>query len=197
MVWQRPTISLEYYLEYYSRRAVRELRMIAEALEEKIVCAAIWSSLPISRAWSAERNPKPSAAVIGRAKQVTAYLKKYGNVLFLHFMSECFDHLTTLSKIFHKDDLTVGQAVESQEACFWDITSLKIEMGPQMAKINQANPTQSTLEAERTRVIVRKNNKCTFNHHPLQQGGTVAKFRPLDPSSWPVCNRTDPVARER
>ncbi|KAJ8352272.1 hypothetical protein SKAU_G00237480 [Synaphobranchus kaupii] len=75
-------------------------------------------------------------------------------------------------------------------------------MGPQMAKVHQAvqesgeykgvrfwNPT-STLEAEWTAVIDERLKD-------LQQGGTIAKFRALDPSSWPVCDRTDPVARER
>ena len=31
----------------------------------------------------------------------------------------------------------------------------------------------------------------------LQQGGMVAKFRAFDPSSWPACNRADPVENER
>ena len=87
---------------------------------------------------SVERFPKPSAAVLGRAKQVLSYLKGCDNLLFLHFMCDVFNHLATLSKMFQKVDLTVCQAVESQEACFWELTSLRVDMGPQMAKVNQA-----------------------------------------------------------
>ena len=118
---------------------------------------------------SVERFPKPSAAVLGRAKQVLSYLKRCDNLLFLHFMCDVFNHLATLSKMFQKDDLTVCQAVESQEACFWELTSLRVDMGPQMAKVNQAmketgvykgvrfqNPTHNTLEAERIEVIGKK-----------------------------------------
>ncbi|KAJ8352152.1 hypothetical protein SKAU_G00236280 [Synaphobranchus kaupii] len=145
---------------HYSPKAVRELHMIAEALEEKVLKlsnlhSARW--LPyVHRAIkivcdsyqvllahfedmaSTERNPKPSATVIGRAKQVTGHLKNDDDVLFLHFMADVLNHLATLSKTFQKDDLTVCQAVESQEACFWDIMSLKTEMGPQMAKVHHA-----------------------------------------------------------
>ena len=31
----------------------------------------------------------------------------------------------------------------------------------------------------------------------LHQGDLVAKFRAFDPSSWPACNRADPVENER
>ncbi|KAM3877939.1 quattro [Diretmus argenteus] len=217
---------------HYSPKAVRELRLIAEALEEKVLKpsnlhGAHWlpyvhratkivcDSYPVFIAHfedmaSAERNPKPSPTVIGRAKQVAGYLKKYDNVLFLHFMNDVLSHLSTLSKVFQKDNITVCQAVESQEACFWDITSMKMTMGPQMAKVHQAvqesgeykgvklqKVTQSTLESERAEVIDSIITHLEERLADLQQGGTIAKFRALDPSSWPVCDRADPVAREK
>ncbi|KAJ8383627.1 hypothetical protein AAFF_G00215980 [Aldrovandia affinis] len=51
-----------------------------------------------------ERRPKPSAAVAGRAKEVSSYLKDYDSVLFL---CDVLDHLATLSKVFQKDSVTV------------------------------------------------------------------------------------------
>ncbi|KAJ8352273.1 hypothetical protein SKAU_G00237490 [Synaphobranchus kaupii] len=145
---QKQVMLKRLYDQYHcSPKAVRELHMIAEALEEKVLKrsnlhGARW--LPyVHRAIkivcdsyqvllahfedmaSTERNPKLSATVIGRAKQVTGYLKNY-DVLFLHFMADVLNHLANLSKTFQKDDLTVCQAVESQEACFWDIMSLTL-----------------------------------------------------------------------
>ena len=74
--------------------------------------------------------------------------------------------------MYQKDDLTVRQAVESQEARFRELTSLRVDIGPQMAKDNRAiketgvykgvrfqNPTHNTLEAERIEVI-RKKKLC-------------------------------------
>ena len=121
---------------------------------------------------SVERFPKPSAAVLCRAKQVLSCLKRCDHLLFLHFMCDDFNHLATLRKFFQKDDPTVFRGVESQEACFWELTSSRVDMDPQMAKVNQAiketavykgvrfqNPTHNTLEAERIEVI-RKKKLC-------------------------------------
>ncbi|KAJ8353429.1 hypothetical protein SKAU_G00209960 [Synaphobranchus kaupii] len=153
---------------HYSPKAVRELRMIAAALEEKVL--------------------KPSN---------------------LHG-ARWLPYVHCAIKVFQKDNITVCQAVESQEACFWDITSMKMMMGPQMAKVHQAvqesgeyngvklqNVTQSILESERTVVIDSIITHLEERLEDLQQGGTIAKFRALDPSSWPVCDRADPVAREQ
>ena len=87
-------------------------------------------------------------------------------LLFLQFMCDVFNHHATLSKMFQKDDLT---AVESQEACFWELTYLRVEVGPQMDTVNPTiketgaykvvrfqNSTHNTLEAERIEVIGRK-----------------------------------------
>ncbi|KAJ8409081.1 hypothetical protein AAFF_G00241020 [Aldrovandia affinis] len=115
---------------------------------------------------SLERRPKPSAAVAGRAKKVFSHLKDYDSLLFLHFLCDVLVHLATLSKVFQKDSVTVCEAVESQERCFWNLSSLKIRMGPCMetfveqsngsrcykgVQLNRASP--STLEPQRAAVI--------------------------------------------
>ena len=123
-----------------------------------------------------ERSPKPSPAVVGRAKQVTGYLKNLHHVIFLHFMCDALDHLALLSKEFQKDNNTVCQAVESLETCYWNLTALKTEMGPQMAKVYEAVKTNGeyrgvqfqvqhavpSLEAERAAVIGKK--KCSVSY---------------------------------
>ncbi|KAI7789501.1 putative zinc finger protein 862-like, partial [Triplophysa rosa] len=103
------------------RNALRELHLIAEALEEKVLKptnlhGALWlpcvhratkilcDSHPIFVAhfedlMSMERNPKPSSTVVGRAKQVTKYLRNINNVLFLHFMCDTLDQLAELSRV--------------------------------------------------------------------------------------------------
>lgn len=123
---------------------------------------------------SMERNPKPSPAVVERQKQVTGYLKNL--LIFLHFMCDTLDHLALLSKEFQKDSNAVCQAVESLETCYWNLTALKTEMGPQMAKVYEAVKTNGkhrgvqfqvrytvpSLEAEWAAVIGKE--KCSASY---------------------------------
>lgn len=52
-------------------------------------------------------------------------------------MCDTLDHLALLSK----DNNTVCQVVESLETFYWNLTALKTEMGPQMAKVYKAVKT--------------------------------------------------------
>ncbi|KAK1895239.1 Zinc finger protein 862 [Dissostichus eleginoides] len=225
------TLCSIYEQYHYAPKALRELRMIAEAMEEKVLkpttlhgarwvpyvhCAAkvLCDSFPVILAHfedmaSLERRPKPSAAVTGRAKKVSSYLKDYGSVLFLHFLCHVLDHLATLSKVFQKDSVTVCEAVESQERCFWNLSSLKTRMGLCMETfVEQSNgsgcykgvqlnrASSSTLEPQRAAVIDAVISHLDERLKDLHQDSIVAKFRALDPSCWPKYDHTDAVARE-
>ena len=60
---------------------------------------------------SPERTPKPSPNVVGRAKNILQYLKKYEHVQFMHFLLDTLDFLKTLSLQFQLDQLTPGKYV--------------------------------------------------------------------------------------
>ncbi|KAJ8415103.1 hypothetical protein AAFF_G00008010 [Aldrovandia affinis] len=80
---------------HYAPKALRELRMIAEAMEEKVL------------------------------KPTTLHGARW--VPYVH-------------RVFQKDSVTVCEAVESQERCFWNLSSLKIRMGPCMETfVEQSN----------------------------------------------------------
>lgn len=118
-----------------------------------------------------ERSPIPAPAVVGKAKQVTGYLKNLHHVIFLHFMCDTLDHLTLLNKEIQKDNITVHQAVERLETCYWNFTALKIEIGPQMTNVYKAVKTTGgyrgvefqvrhevpSLKAEQAKVIGKRN----------------------------------------
>ncbi|XP_035859042.1 uncharacterized protein LOC116038584 [Sander lucioperca] len=114
-----------------------------------------------------ERSPIPSPAVVGRAKQVTGYLKNLHHLIFLHFMCDTLDHLALLSK----DNNTVCQVVESLETFYWNLTALKTEMGPQMAKVYKAVKTNGEYRG--------------------------VQFQAFDPSCWPKWDRSDGSAQFR
>ncbi|KAF3840384.1 hypothetical protein F7725_019101 [Dissostichus mawsoni] len=225
------TLCSIYEQYHYAPKALRELRMIAEAMEEKVLkpttlhgarwvpyvhraAKVLCDSFPVILAHfedmaSLERRPKPSAAVTGRAKKVSSYLKDYGSVLFLHFLCDVLDHLATLSKVFQKDSVTVCEAVESQERCFWNLSSLKTRMGLCMETfVEQSNgsgcykgvqlnrASSSTLEPQRAAVIDAVISHLDERLKDLHQDSIVAKFRALDPSCWPKYDHTDAVERE-
>ncbi|CAL8259367.1 unnamed protein product [Arctogadus glacialis] len=52
-------------------------------------------------------------------------------------MSDVLEHLSVVSQAFQRDDLTVCQALDSQERCFLELVGLKSTMGPEMAKVAQ------------------------------------------------------------
>ncbi|KAK7891788.1 hypothetical protein WMY93_023751 [Mugilogobius chulae] len=203
---------------------MRELRLIADALEEKVLKPSnlhgtrwlpyvhravkiVCDSYPVLLAHfedmaSPERHPKPSAAVLGRAKSVARYLKKFENVLFLHFMCDLLDHLGKLSKIFQKDNLTVDEAVESQETCVCNITALKLQMGPQMSQFYWSvtesdeykgvpfdNPSLSTLKAERENIIEMK-ELTVFYKNLLEEAGIAAEDVLADYSQYKMFAQT-------
>ncbi|KAJ8014476.1 hypothetical protein DPEC_G00040630 [Dallia pectoralis] len=233
MVQLQNTLKNLYDQYHYSPKALRELHLIAEALEEKVLKpsnlhGARWlpyvhratkivcDSYPVLLAHfedmaSMERNPKPSPAVVGRAKQVTGYLKNLHHLIFLHFMCDTLDHLALLSKEFQKDNNMVCQAVESLETCYWNLTALKTEIGPQMAKVYEAVKTNGehrgvqfqvrhtvpSLEAERAAVIDAIIFHLEEKLRGLQRGIPVSKFKAFDPSCWPKWDRSDTSAQFR
>ncbi|XP_062323769.1 uncharacterized protein LOC134024747 [Osmerus eperlanus] len=201
MVQLQNTLKNLYDQYHYSPKALRELHQITEALDEKIVCDSYSVHLAhFENMASMERSPKPSPA-----KQVTGYLKNLHHLIFLHFMCDTLDHLALLSKEFQKDNNTVCQAVESLETCYWNLTALKTEMGPQMAKVYEAVKTNGeyrgvqfqvrhavpSLEAERAAVIDAIIFHLEEKLRDLQRVSPVSKFKAFDPSCWPKWDRSD------
>ncbi|XP_078810615.1 zinc finger protein 862-like [Oryzias latipes] len=146
------------YEQYdYSPKALRELRMLGEALEEKVLKpttlkGARW--LPyIHRATkilctsykvfvahfedmvSSERRPQPSATVMGRAMNILRYLKDAKNLQFMHFWCDALEVLKILSEQFQRDNLTPGEAVQYQEACCAGLIELSLQPGVEQSKV--------------------------------------------------------------
>ncbi|KAK5880490.1 hypothetical protein CesoFtcFv8_023512 [Champsocephalus esox] len=84
---------------------------------------------------SPERTPRPSPAVMGRAKNIPHYLKSHTNVQFMHFLLDTLDFLKALSLQFQQDSLTPGEAVQDIEACPIGFTELCLEPGEQQRKM--------------------------------------------------------------
>ncbi|KAK1907004.1 Zinc finger protein 862 [Dissostichus eleginoides] len=142
---------------HYSPKALRELRMLADAMEEKVLKptnlkGARWlpyihkatqilcNSYAIFVAHfedqvSPERTTRPSPAVMGRAKNILHYLKSHTNVQFMHFLLDTLDFLKALSLQFQQDNLTPGEAVQYIEACLIGLTELCLEPGEQQKKM--------------------------------------------------------------
>ncbi|KAJ8340715.1 hypothetical protein SKAU_G00353480 [Synaphobranchus kaupii] len=89
---------------HYSLKALRELRMLAEALEEKVLKPVFVAHF--EDRVSPERTPQPSPAVMGGANKILCYLKSHANVHFMHFLLDPLDMLKTLSLQFQQDKLT-------------------------------------------------------------------------------------------
>lgn len=87
---------------------------------------------------SSERTVKPSAAVVGRAKNILKYLLNYNDVQFLHFMCDAFEPLAVLSLKFQTDDITVCQAVQAQETCYLNLVGLQTDLGPKQRFVVQS-----------------------------------------------------------
>ena len=54
-------------------------------------------------------SPTPSAAVVGRAKNILKYLKDFENVQFMHFLCDVLQPLAHLSLAFQAYKLTPGE----------------------------------------------------------------------------------------
>ncbi|KAM3871389.1 LOW QUALITY PROTEIN: apoptosis-stimulating of p53 protein 1-like [Diretmus argenteus] len=174
---------------HYSPKALRELRMLADALEDKVLKptnlkGARW--LPyIHKATqilcngyavfvahfedqvSPERTPKPSPAVVGRAKNILQYLKTKENVQFMHFLLDTLEFLKTLSLQFQQNNLTPGEAVQYIEACINGLTELRLE--PDILTKHIESRLGDLLSAD----------------------SIVAKFSALDHHMWPKPGSTD------
>ncbi|KAJ8333912.1 hypothetical protein SKAU_G00412310 [Synaphobranchus kaupii] len=134
-----------YQQYHYSPKALRELRMLAQALEEKVLKptnlrGARWlpyihkatkilcTSYAVFVAHfedqiSPERTPQPSAAVLGRAKNILKYLKCHKNVQFMHFMCDTLDLLKTMSLQFQQNDTRYQTLITHIESRLGDLST--------------------------------------------------------------------------
>ncbi|KAJ4929799.1 hypothetical protein JOQ06_018820, partial [Pogonophryne albipinna] len=159
---------------HYSPKALRELRMLADAMEEKVLkptnlkgsrwlpyihkaTQILCNSYAIFVAHfedqvSPERTTRPSSAVMGRAKNILHYLKSHTNVQFMHFLLDTLDFLKALSLQFQQDSLTPGEAVQYIEACLNGLTELCLEPGEQQRKMlaDAMNGTYRGVELKNT-----------------------------------------------
>ena len=83
---------------------------------------------------SPERQPKPSAAVIGRAKKIITYLKDRKHMEFLFFMVDVLDSLKELSLKFQQDRLTALDAMNALETCLLQLVNFKTQPGPMLSE---------------------------------------------------------------
>ncbi|KAF3842334.1 hypothetical protein F7725_024285, partial [Dissostichus mawsoni] len=151
--------SIEHHYRF-SPKALHELRLVAEALEEKvlkptnlagarflpyiykankIVCESYAVFVTYFQdLLSTERRPKPSPKVRGRAYRILTFLMNYDNVLFSYFMRDTFEALSELSLNFQKDSLTVCDAVEALETCSLKLVDLQFEPTEGMQEVIDA-----------------------------------------------------------
>ncbi|XP_034054195.1 E3 SUMO-protein ligase KIAA1586-like [Gymnodraco acuticeps] len=144
----------------FSPKALHELRLVAEALEEKvlkptnlagarflpyihkankIVCESYAVFVTYFQDLiSTERRPKPSPKVRGRAYRILTFLMDYDNVLFSYFMRDTFEALSELSLNFQKDSLTVCDAVEALETCSLKLVDLQFQPTEGMQEVIDA-----------------------------------------------------------
>ncbi|KAF3859041.1 hypothetical protein F7725_021440 [Dissostichus mawsoni] len=123
----------------FSPKALHELRLVAESLEEKIVCESYVVFVTYFQdLLSTERRPKPSPKVRGRAYRILTFLMNYDNVLFSYFIRDTFEALSELSLNFQKDSLTVCDAVEALETCSLKLVDLQFEPTEGMQEVIDA-----------------------------------------------------------
>jgi hypothetical protein len=126
---------------------------------------------------SPERSVKPSATVVGRAKNIVKYLKTYPDVQFLHFMCDAFQPLADLSLVFQGDGVTGCEAVEALETCMLRLVELKTTLGPKQKHVVEcmvqagnyqgqelSNFSLNTLEKERETVAGKLNIQTNFRN---------------------------------
>ena len=140
--------ALAHLYEQYkqSPKALRELKMLGEVLEEKVLkptnlSGARWlpfhyrALLTACQSYrvfvthfeeiiSPDRPRKSSPTQIGRAKNLLKFMKDFECLLFMFFMCDILHCLSQLSLTFQKDDLTVGEALEKYEETCLQITDL-------------------------------------------------------------------------
>lgn len=129
---------------------------------------------------SPERTPRPSPAVMGRAKNIPHYLKSHTNVQFMHFLLDTLDFLKALSLQFQLDNLTPGEAVQYIEACLIGFPELCLEPGEQQRKMlaDAMNGTYRSVELYKT----------PPQTHWLQTGRTLQTCLPnLLRAVWETC----------
>ncbi len=128
---------------------------------------------------SPERRPKPTAAVVGRAKKMAKYLTNYEDLLFMAFMLDALEHLSYLSLTFQKDCVSVDEAREALFTCLLNLEELKTTPGQAMTEvltsaaqtdsfrqIQLKNVTPTTLAEKRKKVIGKSNT--ILRQHILQ-----------------------------
>jgi hypothetical protein len=138
------------YKQYhYSPKALRELREVAEALEEKVlmpvnILGSRWSphmrralSVLLLTNFSAiythfdhQAEAKDSSAkMVGRARKVRGQLKKYKMLLYMHFMLDILEQAQYLSLHFQKDDCTLASACDKLQVFTMALEGMKTQMG--------------------------------------------------------------------
>eukprot|EP00731_Ephydatia_muelleri_P001585 Em0001g1585a len=130
----RNKVLVHLYEQYkQSLKALIELKMLGEVLEEKVLkltnlSGARW--LPFhyralliacqsyrvfvahfEEIISPDRPRKSSPTQIGRAKNLLKFMKDFECLLFMFFMCDILHCLSQLSLTFQTDDLTVGEAL--------------------------------------------------------------------------------------
>lgn len=134
---------------HYSPKALRELKELAEAMEEKILkpgnlkgtrCVphlhrALKVLLKDYKVIYGHFNNTVGAAtssieIQGRAKKILKQQEKFNTVLFANFMVDVLDCLSKLSSLFQKDAITSTAAKDGLDNTILQLTAMIARPGP-------------------------------------------------------------------
>ncbi|KAL3060834.1 hypothetical protein OYC64_015220 [Pagothenia borchgrevinki] len=192
----------------FSPKALHELRLVAEALEEKVLkptnlAGIVCESYVVFVTYfqdllSTERRPKPSPKVRGRVYRILTFLMNYDNVLFSYLMRDTFEALSELSLNFQKDSLTVCDSMEALDTCSLKLVDLQFEPteGGDQEVIDAVSETalfrgtKLKYVNEGQILFLRKKVIDVLTHlekrfQDLQKGSVPSKCAIFDPSQWP------------
>lgn len=141
------------YKQYHqSPKAWRELRSVAETLEEEVlkpvnIGGTRWLPHLHRALTSVTRSYGPlvahfehvvetkssSAEMVGRARHISRHLKDFKSLQFVFLLLDILEELSRLSLKFQEDSTTLSEANQALEKMYLAMTAMTFEPGPKLA----------------------------------------------------------------
>ena len=154
---------------HYSPKSVRELKGVAEALEQRVlksvnVLGTRWAphmyralEVLLKRNYQAifvhfnhtAQGEDASPVMVGRAKKVVSQLQNYKLILYMHFMLDILEQCSILSTTFQRDTCSLNMTNDALARFILSIEGLKHSNGPNLQRfLSEVTDTPESIKWE-------------------------------------------------
>ena len=211
----KSVLQMIYKHYHYSPKAVREIKEIADALDEKFLkpnkvdgtrwtphmkraLEVLTSSYQILYTHfehvSQSKPGETTAEVRGRAVFLANKLKDFRILHFIHFMLDLLDVIARLSLEFQKDNLTVSSMLDALEVAQLELTALTLKPGEHLQKFTDAIENKSykgtilknhSEEKELYSNVIQNVQDHLSSRLEPEKDKVLKAARVFEPSQWP------------